>query len=133
MAHRGGLDIHGIIGKLPRPKKGFTLPDHKYTGPYNPLNEQLDSNDKPIPGQEPFNQVDEISRLHDICYRDHPNNKQACDYQMLERLDSMVPKNARETADRLLVRNVIGAKAKLGLGCFESTKVGFVGRGIKEY
>ena len=33
----GKLDIHNMIGKLPRPKAGFTLPNHKYTGPYNPL------------------------------------------------------------------------------------------------
>ena len=37
------MDIHKVIGKLPR---------HKYTGPYNPLEEQLDENDIPIAGQE---------------------------------------------------------------------------------
>ena len=31
------LDIHKIIGKLPRPKKGFVAPNYKYLGPYNPL------------------------------------------------------------------------------------------------
>ena len=30
-----GFDIHSLIGKLPRPKKGWTLPNHKYTGPWN--------------------------------------------------------------------------------------------------
>ena len=33
----GLLDIHILIGKFPRPKGGFTLPNHKYTEPYNPL------------------------------------------------------------------------------------------------
>ena len=65
------MDIHKVIGKLPRPKSGFVLPGHKYTGPYNPLEEQLDENDIPIAGQEPFNAVDEISMRHDICYRDN--------------------------------------------------------------
>ena len=56
------MDIHKAIGYLPRPKKGWVLPGHKYTGPYNPLHEQLDENDLPIVGQEPFNnKVDEIS------------------------------------------------------------------------
>ena len=32
----GKIDIHSLIGKLPRPKGGFTLPSHKYTGPWNP-------------------------------------------------------------------------------------------------
>ena len=29
----GRVDIHKAIGKLPRPKRGWTLPGHKYTGP----------------------------------------------------------------------------------------------------
>ena len=29
-----GIDIHKHIGKLPKPKGGWTLPGHKYTGPY---------------------------------------------------------------------------------------------------
>ena len=36
-----GFDIHKLIGKLPRPKKGFTLPGYNYAGPYNPLDKQL--------------------------------------------------------------------------------------------
>ena len=55
------MDIHKVIRKLPRPRNGFVLPGHKYTGPYNPLDEQLDENDIPILGQEPFNGVDAIS------------------------------------------------------------------------
>ena len=31
----GAIDIHKQIGKLPKPKGGWTLPGHKYTGPYN--------------------------------------------------------------------------------------------------
>ena len=33
-----GFDIHNMIGKLPKPKRGFTLPNHNYTEPYNPKN-----------------------------------------------------------------------------------------------
>jgi len=32
-----GIDIHAAIGKFPKPKKGWTLPGHNFTGPYNPL------------------------------------------------------------------------------------------------
>ena len=55
------MGIHRAIGKLPRPKRGFVWPRHKYTGPWNPLHEQLDANDLPIDGQEPYNAVDKIS------------------------------------------------------------------------
>ena len=37
----GNLDRHKMIGKLPKTKKGFTLPRHNYTGPYNPLENQV--------------------------------------------------------------------------------------------
>ena len=112
------MDIHKQIGKLPRPKKGFTLPQHKYTGPYNPLHEQLDKNDQPISGQEPFNSVDEVSMKHDICYRDNSTKtgKEKCDDQMIIELDLLEPKNLRERIDRSLVRKIISAKKRLGWG-----------------
>ena len=36
-----GVDIHKAIGKLPKPKRRWTLPGHKYTGPYNDLENQV--------------------------------------------------------------------------------------------
>ena len=36
-----GVDIHKAIGRLPKPKSGWTLPGHKYTGPYNDLENQV--------------------------------------------------------------------------------------------
>ena len=116
------MDIHAVIGKLPRPKRGFTLPNHKYTGPYNPLDEQLDENDHPLPGQEPYNAVDAISMRHDICYRDHTADKEGkhhCDDKMLQELDEMQPKGFREKLDRRLVRSIIGTKRRLGWGVEE--------------
>ena len=113
------MDIHKVIGKVPRPKKGWVLPSHKYTRPYNPLDEQLDENDHPIPGQEPFNPVDAISMRHDICYRDHGNSKKdkhECDDDTLKDLDILELKNLREKIDRKLVKAIIGTKRKLGLG-----------------
>ena len=111
-----GIDIHALIGKLPRPKGGWTLPNHKYTGPFNPLDKQLDENDQPLPGQEPYNQVDSIAMQHDICYRDHEDDKHGCDRVMITNLDKMKPTKIRERLDRLLVKGLIGTKLKLGLG-----------------
>ena len=111
------MDIHKIIGQLPRPKKGFVLPDHKYTGPYNPLEKQLDENDIPLLGQEPFNNVDAISMRHDICYRDKDKTgKQKCDDRMLIELDELDPKDIREKIDKTLVRKLISTKKRVGWG-----------------
>ena len=91
------VDIHMVIGKIPfKPKKGFVLPRHRFTGPYNPLHLQLDtkdnplpkngfvlprhrftgtynplplqldSKDNPLPGSEPYNAVDAISILFSL-------------------------------------------------------------------
>ena len=76
------MDIHKVIGKLSRPKRVVVLPCHKYTGPYNPLDEQLAENDQRLPGQEPYNALDAISIRHDVCYRD---NEEANETQMRRR------------------------------------------------
>ena len=113
------FDLHKVIGKTPfKPKKGFVLPNHRYTGPYNPLDEQLDEYDQPKPGHEPFNAVDDISRKHDICYRDNGNKegKTKCDKEMLVELKMLKPRNKREMFDRALIRGIIGTKHKIGFG-----------------
>ena len=97
-------------------KKGFVLPMHRFTGPYNPLYLQLDSKDNPLPGNEPYNAVDAISMRHDICYRDNPTGKHECNRKMLAELNTLVPKGRREKVDRQLVRSIIGLKHRLGLG-----------------
>ena len=67
-----GFDIHKWIGKLPKPKAGWTPGKYEYMGPYNPLEKQLSYN--PNTGEvlewkvKPYNKVDEIAAYHDICY-----------------------------------------------------------------
>ena len=68
----GAFDIHKLIGKLPKPKAGWTPGKYKYMGPYNPLDKQLSYD--PNTGEvtewrvRPYNKVDEIAAYHDICY-----------------------------------------------------------------
>ena len=66
------IDLHKATGKLPIiPKRGFTLPNMHYCGPYNPLNSQLEYN---IEGtitkytQFPSGKVDSICGQHDVDY-----------------------------------------------------------------
>ena len=98
-----------MIAKLPRLKRDFVAPYHKYTGPYNPLHEQLDEYDQPLAGKEPYNAVDVISMRHDIFYRDNEPNEgnHACDDEMLQELDVFEPKGIREKIDSKLVRTII--------------------------
>ena len=61
------MDIHKAMGKIQRPKRGLVLPYHKYTGLYNPLDEQLDENDELVPGQHAM-LCNAISTDHDSSY-----------------------------------------------------------------
>ena len=112
-----GVDIHKWIGKLPKPKAGWTPGKYKYMGPFNPLKKQLTYD--PETGEitewrvKPYNKVDEIAAHHDICY-DMGKNKNDCDREMVESLDQIpygeMPKWG-STA-----RFLINTKKKLGLG-----------------
>ena len=111
------IDIHKWIGKLPRPKAGWTPGNYKYMGAYNPLDKQLEYD--PETGEVlrwhvmPYNKVDEVSAYHDICY-DMGRNKGECDREMIKSLDQIpcgeMPKWG-STAGFL-----INTKQKLGLG-----------------
>ena len=67
-----GFDIHAAIGKFPKPKKGWTLPGHNFTGPYNPLEKQVKYD--PETGeileiyQPPTGATDAIAMQHDVDY-----------------------------------------------------------------
>ena len=109
-----GVDIHKVTRKIPF-KRGFVLQKHRYPGPYNLLHLQLDSKDRPLPEQEPYNAVAAIAMRHDICYRDNENGKAECDRKMLAELNA-TPRGGREKMDRQLVRGIIGLKHRLGMG-----------------
>ena len=78
---------------------------------------QQDSQDNPLPGNEPYNAVDAISMRHDICYRDNdtPSGKRERDRKMLVEFDTLVPKGRRENVDRQVVRSIIGLRHRMGL------------------
>ena len=117
MQHYGGY-TQGDSKNSIQTEKGFVLPKHHFTGPFNALHLQLDSKDTRLPGNEPYNAVDNISMHRDICYRDNdtPGGKHECDGKMLAELDALVPVGRREKVDRQLVRRIIGLKHRMGQG-----------------
>ena len=116
-----GVDIHKMIGKLPKPKAGWTLPGHKYTGPYNDLENQVKWD--PKTGeileiyQQPTGKTDAVAMQHDVDYsvcKDDKKCKGRADRKMVKELDA-IPYNERQWG-HALARNVINTKQKLGLG-----------------
>ena len=117
----GAIDIHKQIGKLPKPKGGWTLPGHKYTGPYNDLENQLRYN--PETGEileiydQPTGPTDAVAMQHDVDYsvcRDNRKCKNKADREMVKSLDA-IPWKERQWG-HTLARTIINTKQKLGLG-----------------
>ena len=123
----GSIDIHKAIGKLPKPKGGWTLPGHKYTGPYNDLENQVRWD--PKTGEileiydKPTGKTDAIAMQHDVDYsvcKDDKKCKNEADRKMVKALDS-VPYNERQWG-HWMARNMINTKQKLGLGVSKNVK-----------
>ena len=123
----GSIDIHKAIGKLPKPKAGWVLPGHKYTGPYNDLENQVKWN--PKTGQileiydKPTGKTDAIAMQHDVDYsvcKDDKKCKNKADKKMVKALDN-VPYNERQWG-HWLARNMMNTKQKLGLGVPKNVK-----------
>ena len=120
-----GVDIHKLIGRLPKPKGGWTPGSYKYMGPYNPLSEQLsynkDTGEVIKWNVKPKNKLDKISAYHDICY-DRGGNKGDCDKTMVKAIDQ-IPWEDKPWGSTA-VRNLINTKQKLGLGLKKKSKNG---------
>ena len=117
----GALDIHKAIGKLPRPAGGWTLPGHKYTGPYNDLENQVRNNPETDEILEIYDQptgpTDAVAMQHDIDYSvcgDNRKCKNKADRKLVKSLDA-IPYNERQWG-HWLASNLINTKQKLGLG-----------------
>ena len=115
-----GVDIHKAIGRLPKPKSGWTLPGHKYTGPYNDLENHVrydnQGNSLEI-YDKPTGKTDAIAMQHDVDYsicEDDKECKHPADRKMVSALDA-VPWKKRQWG-HWLARNTINTKRKLGLG-----------------
>ena len=120
-----GFDIHNAILKV-APKKGFVMPGHRYTGPGNPLEQQLkyDPNTGKILEiyQQPTGKTDAISMQHDVDYSvcsnkpktDQVKCKNNADRKMVKSLDA-IPWKERQWG-HAIARNAIATKAKIGFG-----------------
>ena len=121
----GAIDIHKAILKV-APKKGFVMPGHRYTGPGNPLEQQLryDPNTGQILEiyQQPSGRTDAVSMQHDVDYSvcgnkpksDQVKCKNNADRKMVKALDA-IPWKERQWG-HAIARNAIAAKSKLGMG-----------------
>ena len=119
-----GVDIHKQILKV-APYRGITIPGHNYTGPGNPLHDQLRHDDEGNileTYQQPTGPTDAASMQHDVDYSvcgnkpksEQLKRKHAADKKMVKSLDA-IPWKKRQWG-HTLARTMINTKQKLGLG-----------------
>ena len=114
------IDLHKAIGKLPIiPKRGFTLPNMHYCGPYNPLNLQLEYNNEgriTKYKQFPTGKIDSICSQHDVDYTLAKNlkDKHIADQKMINAINKLPYKEKQWGT--FLVKNIILGKKNLALG-----------------
>ena len=111
-----GIDIHKAILKV-APKKGFVMPGHNYTGPGNPLEQQLsyDPNTGQILEiyQQPTGKTDAVSMQHDVdysvCANKSKSNQVKCkneaDRKMVKALDAIPWKDRQLSQSWVWVQN----------------------------
>jgi len=99
------------------------LPGHNFTGPGTRLDRRLNPDLTPRRWSKPINRVDTAAYHHDFCYAKHQDGKtrnEVCDKEMLRELDDITNPTLREWLDGGVVRNLINAKVKKGLGLKKS-------------
>ena len=113
------IDIHEKIGKLPIiPKRGFTLPNMNFCGPYNRLNDQIvyDKNGNILRYiQNPTGKTDAICAQHDVDYTLAKNlqDKHIADEKMINSINKLPYKD--QQYGTFLIKNIIKSKRILVL------------------
>jgi len=102
-----------LADKIGIPLKNWHLLGHNYTAPFSDLETRLDTNNNPLPGYQPYNQIDNIA-LHHVCYKNSDEfgdkTRHQCDKEMLNELNEVKTKNLTEKLDYLLVKPIIWTK-----------------------
>ena len=94
------------------------LPGHNFTGAQTDLIQRLDDNNNVKDNNYPINRVDAAAKRHDIFYRDHDDlsERHEADRRMIQELDAIQNPTMREKLERVVVKKVLQAKLKLGVG-----------------
>jgi hypothetical protein len=124
----GGDIVSSVISKIPIEFHLRTLKGKKYSfcGPNTKLEERLNPDDTPKEWSKPINKVDEVCLKHDLAYRDSDLGKgtrRDADKKMLQDLDNLKDLGFNEKLGKAIIKPIISAKYKLGLGVIKKTRM----------
>jgi hypothetical protein len=94
------------------------LPGMNYAGPGTRLDLRLNDDGTPKTWSMPVDRVDLAAYHHDMSYATHSDtaNRNAADRAMLNELDSISDPSARERIERAIIKPILSAKERFGLG-----------------
>ena len=89
-----------------------------FAGPGTNLNERLTSSGAYKDWSKPVDRVDNAAYHHDLAYQHFPDTAtwNIADRSMIQEMDAIKDPTLRERLDRGIIRPIINAKQKLGMG-----------------
>lgn len=100
------------------------LPGMNFAGPGTRLDLRLNDDMTPKDWSQPTDRVDRTAYYHDLAYLAHSDtaNRNIADEIMVRELDAIENPTLRERAERAIIKPIIAAKAKFGLGVMINTQ-----------
>ena len=108
------LDIVDVLNAVFPGEKH--LPGMRYCGPGTRLDQRVDKDGKPLPGNEPVDRVDEAALKHDLAYSKHDDlkNRNKADKEMLRDLYNIKRPTCRERMERCFIVPIMFLKTLIG-------------------
>jgi Domain of unknown function (DUF5679)/Phospholipase A2-like domain len=114
--------LNSVTNKIKLPWAQFPgemhIPGMNFAGPGTNLDERLTSTDAYKEWSRPVDRVDNAAYHHDLAYQHFTDTatRNVADKIMLEQMDTIINPTMRERIERGIIKPIISAKAKFGLG-----------------
>ena len=114
--------LNSVTSKIKLPWAKFPgemhIPGMNFAGPGTNLDERLTSTGAYKEWSKPIDRVDNAAYHHDLAYQHFLDTatRNVADKSMLEQMDAIKDPTIRERIERGIIRPIISAKAKFGLG-----------------
>ncbi|DAC81559.1 TPA_asm: PLA2X [Hydra adintovirus] len=123
---KSGGDLVDSLNKLTKnikfPLQKFKgemhLPKTNFLGPNTAVEKRLNPDDSPKEWSMPVDRVDNAAYHHDLAYKHFPDvkHRNIADKMMIEEMDAIQNPTLRERLERKIVKPIIKAKVRFGLG-----------------
>lgn len=122
-----GGDLVSSLGKATKDLKlpwakfpgELHIPGMNFAGPGTNLDERLNQSGSYKEWSKPVDRVDNAAYIHDLAYNEFSDTptRNLADKMLIEQVDAIKNPTFREKVERAIIKPIISAKVKFGLGC----------------